>query len=376
MTFNNTTKRLERPWTFTSQFAQGDVALRSDFDAVLNDAVTSVNAAIAYLEAVIAGSVIVPTDQRYLGTKATAPTLRNDGGSLQIGDLFVLEATQQPQVYTSLGWARANDAPQPSAFFATLFNDPDEAAFRSSIGLGTSATYPASAFASAAQGITADNAIPSAGQVKITDFNAIPVTKSGQYWADAAVSNGPGPAEGWAVSYSRREDGSGVALAVSVDSGRAFLRRRVTNAWAAWQEMQTWPLASQAEAEGGSASNRLMTPQRVAQYLVAKFAVIGAAPIFAARAWLRADGVGPSLLASGNIASFTRTATGEFSVTFTTAMPGASYAVVVGLGTAGAGFGAAIVQNVTTAGFDLVVNRVDGTTSRQNPSIISIAVFV
>lgn len=241
MTFNNTTKRLERPWTFTSQFAQGDVALRSDFDAVLNDAVSSVNAAIAYLEAVIAGSVIVPTDQRYLGTKATAPALRNDGGSLQIGDLFVLEATQQPQVYTSLGWARANDAPQPSAFFATLFNDPDEAAFRSSIGLGTSATYPASAFASAAQGITADNAIPSAGQVKITDFNAIPVTKSGQYWADAAVSNGPGPAEVYSITYTRASgDSDGILEATALATGRRFMRRRASNAWQIWQA-QTSP---------------------------------------------------------------------------------------------------------------------------------------
>lgn len=236
MTFNNTTKRLERPWTFTSQFAQGDVALRSDFDDVVNDAVASVNAAIAYLEAVIAGSVIVPTDQRYLGTKTAAPTARNDGGTLQIGDLFVLEATQQPHVYTSGGWVRAADAPQPSVFFAGLFDDPDAAAFRASIGLGTSATYPASSFATAAQGTTADNAIPSAVQAKITDFNALPFDKSAQYWCDGTVSNGPGLAEVMSVTFTRANSAAGVVHAIGLGSGRRFQRTRSANTWLSWVE--------------------------------------------------------------------------------------------------------------------------------------------
>jgi hypothetical protein len=68
----------------------------------------------------------------------------------------------------------------------------------------------------------------------------------------------------------------------------------------------------------------------------------GSAPIFGCRAWVNFDGTKDTtgtvstantnrlIRASGNVASVLRNATGNYTVTFTTAMPDANYAVVQG----------------------------------------------
>lgn len=104
------------------------------------------------------------------------------------------------------------------------------------LGLGSAALTAATNYATAAQGVKADGAIPAVGQAKITDFNAIDTTRSAQFWADNAATNGPGIAEEFAVTYTRREAGSGFTLALSVESGRLFLRRRKNATWGAWNE--------------------------------------------------------------------------------------------------------------------------------------------
>jgi hypothetical protein len=59
----------------------------------------------------------------------------------------------------------------------------------------------------------------------------------------------------------------------------------------------------------------------------------GSAPLFAARAWGRfvgAETSNPTGVVGGNIASITRTALGEYTVVFTSAMPNATYSVIFG----------------------------------------------
>lgn len=60
------------------------------------------------------------------------------------------------------------------------------------------------------------------------------------------------------------------------------------------------------------------------------FSASGSAPVFAARAWARFDGSSGStaLTAGGNIASISRTSTGQYSITFTTALEDTNYAVI------------------------------------------------
>lgn len=83
-------------------------------------------------------------------------------------------------------------------------------------------------------------------------------------------------------------------------------------------------IASQAEAEAGTNTTKLMTPQRTKQAMRAS----GNAPMFACRAWVTFNGATGAILASGNVASVTRHGTGDYTITFTTAMPDANYAVV------------------------------------------------
>lgn len=59
----------------------------------------------------------------------------------------------------------------------------------------------------------------------------------------------------------------------------------------------------------------------------------GTAPYYGCRAWANFDGTSganPVILASGNVASVTRSSQGLYSVTFTTAMPSDDYAIVIG----------------------------------------------
>jgi len=78
----------------------------------------------------------------------------------------------------------------------------------------------------------------------------------------------------------------------------------------------------------------------------------GSAPIFGVRAWANVNGVGsgsPSLIASGNISSVSRNSA-LYTLTFTTAMPNANYAVMaMPLSTGGNNF--MRTQEFTTASF-------------------------
>lgn len=58
----------------------------------------------------------------------------------------------------------------------------------------------------------------------------------------------------------------------------------------------------------------------------------GSAPIFGARAWCIFDGTTAGVnapIAGGNVSTVSRNSTGDYTITFTTAMPSANYAVAV-----------------------------------------------
>ena len=53
----------------------------------------------------------------------------------------------------------------------------------------------------------------------------------------------------------------------------------------------------------------------------------GSAPIYACRAWVNFNGTGtPAIRSSGNVSSITDNGTGNYTITFATAMPDANYA--------------------------------------------------
>jgi hypothetical protein len=80
-------------------------------------------------------------------------------------------------------------------------------------------------------------------------------------------------------------------------------------------------IASEAEAEAGSNTTKLMTPQRTKQALNAS----GAAPIYAARAWVNFDGSTGSIRTSGNVSSVSRFDVGQYGINFAASMPHANF---------------------------------------------------
>lgn len=94
---------------------------------------------------------------------------------------------------------------------------------------------------------------------------------------------------------------------------------------------------TEVEARAGLNANAALTPLSLRQALSA----VNAAPVFACRAWVQFDGATGGVRANGNIASVIKNATGDFTITFITAMPTANYAVV--------GSGAGVVNHPVTA---------------------------
>ena len=102
------------------------------------------------------------------------------------------------------------------------------------------------------------------------------------------------------------------------------------------------------------------------------------APVFACRAWVNFNGTGAvAIRDSGNVASITDNGTGDYTVTYTTAMPDANYCVV---GTSGAGASHLAVALSpyahSTQSVSAVRFRTFGSASTlQDQDFISIAIF-
>ena len=84
-------------------------------------------------------------------------------------------------------------------------------------------------------------------------------------------------------------------------------------------------LANSSEAVAGTDTSRALTPATLRNGLNAS----GTAPVYGVRAWGVFNGTGTTLAAGGNVASITKNATGDYTITFTTAMPSSDYAVLI-----------------------------------------------
>ena len=98
-------------------------------------------------------------DDRYLGVKSVDPTLDNDGNALVAGALYFSSTDGSMKVYTGTAWTAAYVSGAGVLLIANNLSDVSSAsASRTNLGLGTAATTNSTAYATAAQGTSADTA--------------------------------------------------------------------------------------------------------------------------------------------------------------------------------------------------------------------------
>lgn len=130
-------------------------------------------------------------------------------------------------------------------------------------------------------------------------------------------------------------------------------------------------LATQTETNSGSDDTKAVTPKK----LKGVFNATGGAPFFAPRAWANINGATGALNAGGNIASVSRTGVGAYTITFTTAMPTANYAVLT-CGTAqGAGSQIGIISQTVSNVTLRADYGGDNTVGQFDPAILTIAII-
>ena len=96
-------------------------------------------------------------DDRYLGSKSSAPTVDNDGDALASGMLYFNTTTDEMKVYDGSQWLNAYASLSGALLVASNLSDLNNAGTaRTNLGLGTAATTAASAYATAAQGTKVD----------------------------------------------------------------------------------------------------------------------------------------------------------------------------------------------------------------------------
>lgn len=98
-------------------------------------------------------------DDRYLGPKASDPTVDNDGNALLTGALYYNTTSAVMKVYTGSSWVAAYVSAAGVLLAANNLSDlTNVVTARTNLGLGTSATTNSTAYATAAQGTNADTA--------------------------------------------------------------------------------------------------------------------------------------------------------------------------------------------------------------------------
>jgi len=105
----------------------------------------------------------------------------------------------------------------------------------------------------------------------------------------------------------------------------------------------------------------------------------GSAPYFGVRAWANYNGVADTLNASGNIASVVRNSKGDYTFTFTTAMPDANYSLTMGytydLGSAANGHGVGYIYSQTPTKFRVRTYNENNSADPMDKVILNISVI-
>lgn len=267
MPFDPLTKRLTGLWNFVDQFQAGDDATRSSFDAAFGDLRTGINAMAAYLEGLL--NVADLTDQRYLGRRATPPTVRANLDVLQIGDFYntsdPVGRTNLIYIWDGAAFVPATDFAAITTFFRSLSVVDTPAAMRGILELGSAAQQNVDAFASsgAVGGIATALQLASDGLAKpLINWNDAHITGPGCgfFAGDAAAINAPVALNTVGI-YAAYSASSGLLIAGTPSDGKVYYRSRTASVWGAWTASPQFDATTGliAQTGAGAFAKRLIT---------------------------------------------------------------------------------------------------------------------
>ena len=95
----------------------------------------------------------------------------------------------------------------------------------------------------------------------------------------------------------------------------------------------------------------------------------GSAPIYGCRAWCVFNGATGTILSSGNVTSVTRNSVGQYTIVFTTVMPDANYATVIGSNANLCNYGGTYTASTCTLSCATYLG------AATDPTICSVAIF-
>lgn len=101
----------------------------------------STSASDAAASAASTAALLDSFDDRYLGPKASAPTLDNDGNALVVGALYFDSVTGKMRVYTATGWIDASSASQAALTVYKFVATSGQTTFSGASSNGTTLAY-------------------------------------------------------------------------------------------------------------------------------------------------------------------------------------------------------------------------------------------
>jgi hypothetical protein len=242
----------------------------------------------------------------YQGGKATAPTLRNDGSALQVGDLYFDTVLNEMRVYDGSVWKAAGSTVNGTAIRQTFTATAAQTTFTITGG------YDAGFADVYLNGVKLVNGV----DVDVTSGTDVVLTVGAA--AGDSVDVIAYGAFVLANTYTQAQV-DGFTVKLTGDQTIAGVKT-----------FSSPPVMGVSGLTGDIAAARITNALNAG----------GSAPVYACRAWVNFNGTTSpgTIRASGNVSSVTRNGTGDYTINFTTALPDANYNAVSSVGGVASGF--------------------------------------